>query len=432
MKLDDKNVDEFLTAAATGSAHVSDDEYQQIFEGQGKREYIINYLQKLSDEGANLEDYCYLAVGAADGSEPMEVLDRTPINVSAMIEISDAGAQLARNNAGKLPDDKHLNVLQGDVMDRIADVGEWVKQEHPQISGVVLSLQAVLHELPNRCRSFDFDEFLANAFSPFENCIFLAGEPVQASNWPELVEISIENVSAKKLAKAAEYVRNHLRFDDIKIIPMHGGWVKMESTLALEVLHKLITQFNSKEIISTIGKHLPSASIKYKERTSDGFLAAYKEAGVQARHVDGKPLDPPLTHARFQTLLTDDFNSKKIEPKDSQNITHHGWTLEGKNPEPGKETNVYFQLTPEELERKGGEITLGRKSDAADLVIDNTSVSKSHAILAQKDSKLTVRDNSSSNGTKVNGKTLSSGQSHQLSAGDQLQIGEVTVSISQK
>lgn len=446
MKLDDHSVDEFLTAAATGSAHVSDDEYQQIFEGQGKREYIINYLKRLSNEGAELADYCYVAVGAADGSEPLEVLDRTPIHVSAMIEISDAGAQLARENASKLPEGKHLNVLQGDVMDRIADVGEWIAQEHPQISGVILSLQAVLHELPNRCRSFDFDEFLANAFSPFANCIFLAGEPVQPSNWPDVVEISIENVSSKKLAKAAEYVSNHLRFDNHKIIPMHGGWVKMESTLAVEVLHKLVrsrnqaefvyeigerlTQFNSREIIAAIGKHLPSAAIQYKERTSDGFLNAYLEAGVQARDTEANPLEPPLTHARFLTSIKDDFNSKKITPLDSDHPPQQGWTLEGTNPEPGKEPTVHFQITPEQFGRYGGEITLGRKPDAAQLVIDNTSISKAHAVLTQQNSNLTVRDNHSSNGTKVNGNTIPADQSTQLHAGDQLQLGEVTVSIS--
>lgn len=460
MKLDDHQVDAFLIAAATGNTQVSDDEYQQIFEGQGKREYIINYLAGLADEGMDLARYCYLAVGAADGSEPAEVLKRTPVNVAAMIEISDAGAQMARENAARLPDGKQLNVMQGDVMDRIADVGNWIKQEHPDVSGVILSLQAVLHELPNRCRSFDFDEFLAKAFSPFENCVFLAGEPVQPSNWPQRVEISIENVSSEKLAKAAEYVSNHLRFDDVRITAMHGGWVQMESTLAVEVLHKLVrsrtqaefvyeigerlTQFSSGEIMAAIGKHLQSDSVQYKERTSDGFLKAYREAGVRVRDTAATPLDPPLTHARFLTLFDDRFNSKLVTtsaPPAAANPpaatpeagpetkTETGWTLRGTNPEPGKEKHISFRLAPGQFAAHNGELTLGRKPEAAALVIDNTTISKAHAVLAHRDGMLTIRDNHSSNGTTRNSAPLEPGEAVPLNAGDHLRLGEVTLRL---
>lgn len=106
------------------------------------------------------------------------------------------------------------------------------------------------------------------------------------------------------------------------------------------------------------------------------------------------------------------------------------WTLQGNNPEPGKSPNIHFRLTPEQFQRYGGEITLGRKPGAAHLVIDNTSISKAHAIITQEGTSLTVRDNNSSNGTKVNGNRISPGQSTALRAGDTLQLGEVSMTIS--
>jgi len=111
--------------------------------------------------------------------------------------------------------------------------------------------------------------------------------------------------------------------------------------------------------------------------------------------------------------------------------TSKSWTIQGNNPEPGKSPNIHFQLTSEQFERYGGEITLGRKPGAAHLVIDNTSISKAHAVITPQGSTLTVRDNNSSNGTKVNGNRISPGQSATLNAGDKLQLGEVSMTISQ-
>lgn len=106
------------------------------------------------------------------------------------------------------------------------------------------------------------------------------------------------------------------------------------------------------------------------------------------------------------------------------------WSLQGSNPEAGKSPNIHFQLTPDQFQRYGGNITIGRKPGVAHLVIDNTSISKAHAIVSFNNGTLTVSDNSSSNGTSVNGSRLSPGQQATLNAGDQLLLGEVTLSFS--
>ncbi len=106
------------------------------------------------------------------------------------------------------------------------------------------------------------------------------------------------------------------------------------------------------------------------------------------------------------------------------------WALQGSNPEAGKSPNVHFQLTADQFQRYGGHVTIGRKPGVAHLVIDNTSISKAHAIVSFNNGVLSVRDNSSSNGTSVNGARLAPGQQVTLNAGDQLLLGEVALSFS--
>lgn len=65
------------------------------------------------------------------------------------------------------------------------------------------------------------------------------------------------------------------------------------------------------------------------------------------------------------------------------------------------------------------------------IVANNTSISKVHATISLEGSSLAVRDNNSSNGTKVNGVRINPGQSNTLNAGDTLQLGEVSMTISQ-
>ena len=64
---------------------------------------------------------------------------------------------------------------------------------------------------------------------------------------------------------------------------------------------------------------------------------------------------------------------------------------------------------------------IGRKSDAADLVIDHPSVSKQHCVIFPAGGVLHIRDLGSTNGTKVNGVSIVHGLLHQ---GDEVVIGK--------
>lgn len=130
-----------------------------------------------------------------------------------------------------------------------------------------------------------------------------------------------------------------------------------------------------------------------------------------------QPVSPPVTPPA---------NPQASPPPTATGV----WSLQGNNPEAGKSPSIHFQLTADLFQRYGGHVTIGRKPGVAHLVIDNTSISKAHAIVSLNNGSLTVRDNSSSNGTSLNGTRLAIGQQLTLNPGDQLQLGEVTLSFS--
>ncbi len=69
-------------------------------------------------------------------------------------------------------------------------------------------------------------------------------------------------------------------------------------------------------------------------------------------------------------------------------------------------------------------ITIGRSPDN-DVVIDDASVSRKHAVLVLKNGNRIIRDLESTNGTFVNGKRITSAR---ISARDKIQLGSVLVS----
>ncbi len=125
--------------------------------------------------------------------------------------------------------------------------------------------------------------------------------------------------------------------------------------------------------------------------------------------------------------------------------------------EPGAETTMSF--TPEEgeedvvptLEELGAEgpalvvrsgggragehfvpqderTTIGRSPDC-DIFLDDVTVSRTHAVLVQKDGGFFIEDQGSLNGTFLNRRRIESGQ---LENGDELQIGKYRLSFLEK
>ena len=92
---------------------------------------------------------------------------------------------------------------------------------------------------------------------------------------------------------------------------------------------------------------------------------------------------------------------------------------------PGEE-KIYLELGGRRLALSPGERTVGR-SHRCDLVVDERSVSRVHAMISWSGGRLSVQDLNSSNGTYINGELLR-GEAD-LCDGDEMQFGEARLRV---
>lgn len=103
------------------------------------------------------------------------------------------------------------------------------------------------------------------------------------------------------------------------------------------------------------------------------------------------------------------------------------WELDIQGPG-GFRQNV--RLTDADFKRGRGRVVVGRNSDFSDVLVKHDSVSRQHLHFEIGDSGIVVADRHSSNGTKVNGKSLGRPFRNQsLKEGDSIQFGELTASV---
>lgn len=300
-----------------------DEEYQSTFASEGERKvnYIIDDLKyKESRSDLKLGSLCYLSIGGADGSEVEKVLIETEIKTGIIIEISDTAIQIAKVKAKSLLDTygKELKVIQGDAFERLDDCLRTIKHYLliNRIDGLVVSAQAVLHELPRRSRNYDNAIFLGKLYSDpmLKHCLFYSREPCSPKEWTDRVRIRIEGVSNSDLYRMACYVRDRLH---IKGSPqtLSSNWLDLESVLAIETLHKILRNDTVRRIEYELGEQLTEfdpiaikrnlescvegmkVSVEYI--TTAGFKRALSENNVEFIGHNSEPLPVPKTHVEI-------------------------------------------------------------------------------------------------------------------------------------
>ncbi|MDA8876135.1 FHA domain-containing protein [bacterium] len=138
------------------------------------------------------------------------------------------------------------------------------------------------------------------------------------------------------------------------------------------------------------------------------------------RLTPGRPaslkVNDQITLGEVRLTLQSAAKDANAETSSSQGVTG---ILE--NPDHG--IHLPFNLQP------GMNLILGRKSAHAQLVIDNTSVSKTHASISNAKGGILITDLNSANGTKINNQRVQPGVPTSLKTGDILQLGEIHLTL---
>lgn len=290
----------------------ADEQYQLTFSGKKKAIEVLEYLSSIRN--INYSKMVYVSIGGADGSEIEHILLETNIEYGIVIEYSDYGAKMAQQRSENLKSKgKNLYVLHGDVMMRLKDckskLNEWKKDFG--LEGVILSFQAILHELPTRSPKFDPNILFADIFNPFDVRIFYSKEPTFANDWPKIVHIKSEKVSGKNLYNIARQINDALKFDT-EVNELADDFIQIESNLCTEMLYKILyckdisrykyemeeklTSFDPENYSKILRNYIqPVENIDINYMASDTFKNCYKQYKIIARNATNVNLGIPKT-----------------------------------------------------------------------------------------------------------------------------------------
>jgi hypothetical protein len=323
-------IKKFLAASYQRDDGATETEYHQTFKDEGARksQYIIDDLINREIRGQlHTPKLVYLCIGGSDGSEVENVLRRTGIAHAVMVEISDQAAEAAKERARNVSTElgKEFRVITGDITNRLQEVAKELVscRKKYELNGIVCSAQAVLHELPRRSTGFDFSVFFGRIYqdSTWKMVAFYSREPCKPPNWPEIVELSIKNVSGESLRQFALHVADRLglaqRAEDLP-----QGWLQVSGILAVELLHKLLrndtirkiryeleeqlTAFDPDLVRTILLDHVPGIEVRINYETTEGFSQAVKLHDVQFRDSKHRQLPIPHTHVRIVAFRNSD------------------------------------------------------------------------------------------------------------------------------
>lgn len=281
--------------------------YHLEFEESGRRKADA-ILRELSRYELSPQETAFVSIGGSTGAEAIRILERSNIRRAILLEADDAAVEIARNAAKTLPFGNALEIICGDATQKlprvVAKLQDW--RTNSGLSTVIISAQAVLHELPLRSPGFNLDHFLGELFGEWPTCLFFSRETCPPKNWPDYVRLRAKDFTSEDLETIAIHIQKYLSLAGS--VQRHGTrFVRMPKAVAIEVLTKIfyapdfpremqekVTTFSVDELVDTVRRHLGLSSVTQRELTSSSFEQAYQRLEVQAVDDQDRSLNLPL------------------------------------------------------------------------------------------------------------------------------------------
>ena len=195
-----------------------------------------------------------------------------------------------------------------------------------------------------------------------------------------------------------------------------SAWILAVAYAAADEFHQLFVAGRNGSVVD-VGIDAAGAAL--------GLLAAgqflrLREQCLEAKAPEPQAQAPTDTQAEPTTLLGTPGSTPVQRPSYADQLLY---TLEGQDFE--NRTQVRFAVKDRLQREHGGRLILGRSREEAQLCLQNTSVSSRHLALTYRSGQFEIEDLGSSNGTRLNGRKLTSARPALLADGDRIEAGEV-------
>ncbi len=232
-------------------------QYQDRFPGYEKADMVYNYIQQCCPN-LPFDKIVYVSIGGGNGGELKTIISKLGLKHAILFEYMETAVATARELlAEDAKSGVDITYLVGDAAQHIARGQRRIRElmRDDDIIGVIVSAQAVLHEMTTRSdvNRWDIDR-LFSLYCELPLRIFHSREPVHPAKgdpWSGQVRLEIPGVKGETLRYAANTIREKLQhvfkgkknpFDGQIINP--GEAVQMPGPLAVELLHKFLRYQN--------------------------------------------------------------------------------------------------------------------------------------------------------------------------------------------
>lgn len=280
-----------------------------------KAEDVINILHRME---IDISQAAFLSIGGADGTEIIEILTKTSSSYGILLEYDDDLCRIANERSKKLREayKKELQVLTGDAIQKadkaINIAAKWKSEE--KINLLIVTIHALLHELPNRgSKITDLEGFLQKFIRNDIPIVFIMREPCFPYDLPEFVYLSADCHPNSIVFIADKIKARHPEFANVPEPLEFHDKVKINSRLAIETVMKLlyveeinyeinerITSYSDNEYIKSFSVVFGSENIvKYEKIQTDSFNKLWKKYKIKMCDMDLKEILRPQIFVRI-------------------------------------------------------------------------------------------------------------------------------------